>query len=193
MGQALRRASGRGRSWSPDAAPTSISQVKKNVEHQRPPAVLIESTESGNDGAIGAPDSVDVSRVNTDNVLEERDPQYDTMLNQMVGRIKSKPGGKLEMGEAFVVERYNRPLPKQRDTKPRSGRYEENPVPPETLNVAQLRQIILLHEGKADVHDDPMGIHQIAEKFRVDTVQIQRILQFLSLPPENSSKEKDRL
>lgn len=34
-----------------------------------------------------------------DNVLEERDPKYDTMLNQMVGRIKAKPGGKAEMGE----------------------------------------------------------------------------------------------
>lgn len=34
-----------------------------------------------------------------DTVLEERDPQYDTMLNQMVGRIKAKPGGKAEMGE----------------------------------------------------------------------------------------------
>ena len=33
----------------------------------------------------------------------ERDPQYDTMLNQMVGRIKAKPGGKAEMGEVTSV------------------------------------------------------------------------------------------
>lgn len=33
----------------------------------------------------------------------ERDPQYDTMLNQMVGRIKAKPGGKAEMGEVSCV------------------------------------------------------------------------------------------
>ncbi|XP_042517452.1 uncharacterized protein LOC122091521 [Macadamia integrifolia] len=193
MGQVLRRSSGRGQSWSPEAAPTSVSNAKKNVEHQRPPVVPIDSTESGDGGATGAPDSVDVSRVNTDNVLEYRDPQYDTMLSQMVGRIRSKPGGKLEMDEAFVVERYNRPLPKLRDTKPGSGQYEENSVPPGTLNVAQLRQIILLHEGKADVHDGPMDIDQIAKKFRVETLEIQRILQFLSLPPEDSSKEKDRL
>lgn len=38
-------------------------------------------------------------RINAENMLEERDPQYDVLLNQMVGRIKSKPGGKLEMGE----------------------------------------------------------------------------------------------
>lgn len=41
----------------------------------------------------------DAARVNAENVLEERDPGYDAMLGQMVGRIQSKPGGKLEMGE----------------------------------------------------------------------------------------------
>jgi len=32
-------------------------------------------------------------------VPEERDPTYEAMLSQMVGRITAKPGGKLEMGE----------------------------------------------------------------------------------------------
>lgn len=32
-------------------------------------------------------------------MLEEKDPQYDAMLSQMVGRIQSKSGGKSEMGE----------------------------------------------------------------------------------------------
>lgn len=39
-----------------------------------------------------------------DNILEERDPSYDAMLGQMVGRIKSKPGGKSEMGEVSFME-----------------------------------------------------------------------------------------
>lgn len=39
------------------------------------------------------------SRVNAEKVLEERDPQFDAMLNQMVGRIRSKPGGAAEMGD----------------------------------------------------------------------------------------------
>lgn len=42
-------------------------------------------------------------RTSEDNVLEERDPKYDTMLNQMVGRIRAKPGGKAEMGEVSCV------------------------------------------------------------------------------------------
>lgn len=39
---------------------------------------------------------------NAENLLEERDPKFDSMLNQMVGRIKSKPGGKPEMGEVSI-------------------------------------------------------------------------------------------
>lgn len=39
---------------------------------------------------------------NAENLLEERDPKFDSMLNQMVGRIKSKPGGKPEMGEVGI-------------------------------------------------------------------------------------------
>lgn len=83
-------------------------------------------------------------------------------------------------------------MPKLRNTKPDSGRYEERPVPAGTLNIAQLRHIILLHEGKADDHNGPMDVHQIAEKFRVDVAQIQRIVQFLSHPPEASSEDKNK-
>ena len=87
-------------------------------------------------------------------------------------------------------ERYDRPMPKLRNTKPDSG-YEETPAPPGTLNVAQLRQIILLHQGKAADHEGPMDIQQIAEKFQVDVVQVQRIVQFLSMPPEDSGKSEN--
>ncbi|KAI6693062.1 hypothetical protein NL676_020772 [Syzygium grande] len=176
MGQAFRRAAGRikaatGSGVAPPSRP-------KPVADARPPVASAGSTDVSDVAA----------KANADNVLEERDPQYDVMLSQMVGRIQSKPGGKLEMGEAFVVEKYNRPMPKLRNTKPDSGRYEERPVPQGTLNVAQVRQIILLHQGKADDHSGPMGIQQIAEKFRVDVTHVQKILQFVSLPPEDSSK-----
>ncbi|KAF8392609.1 hypothetical protein HHK36_022955 [Tetracentron sinense] len=189
MGQALRRASGRIRSSNLEP---SSSQVK-NVE-RRPPVVPVEPAgipKSGK-GEAGGPDSEEISAINTDNVLEERDSGYDAMLSQMVGRITTKPGGKLEMGEASVMERYTRPMPKLRNTKPESSLDEEKPVPPGTLNVAQLRRIILLHQGKANDHDKPMDTHQIAKEFRIDAAQVQRIFQFLSLPPEDSSKQKDK-
>uniref|UniRef100_A0A7N0UJ74 Uncharacterized protein n=1 Tax=Kalanchoe fedtschenkoi TaxID=63787 RepID=A0A7N0UJ74_KALFE len=187
MGQAFRRASGRIQSSSLE--PTS--KVKNAAEKLPPAAVklgkveLTEREDKANDESEG------VLKVNHDNVLEERDPQYDVMLNQMVGRIKAKPGGKLEMGEAFVVEKYKRPMPKLRNTTTDSSRYEERPAPAGTLNVAQLRHILLLHQGKADDHDGPMDVPQIVAKFRVDTLQIQNILQSISLPPD-SIKQKNR-
>ncbi|XP_062150303.1 uncharacterized protein LOC133858861 isoform X1 [Alnus glutinosa] len=181
MGQALRRASGRVRTSS-SIDPTSSSSKSKSVIDRRPPPTdeLKISKTAGEHVAL---DSDGTPGINADNLLEERDPKFDAMLSQMSGRIKSKPGGKPEMGEAFVMEKYNRPMPKLRNTKPDSGRYEERPAPPGTLNVAQLRYIILLHQGKADDHEGPMDIQQIAEKFRIDVAQVERILQFVSLPP----------
>lgn len=88
------------------------------------------------------------------------------------------------------MERYKRPMPKLRNTKPESGRYEERPTPPGTLNIAQLRQIILLHQGKSDEHDGPLDVGRIAERFRIDVGQVQSILQFVSLPPEDDNKKK---
>ncbi|KAG5006044.1 hypothetical protein AAZX31_09G045300 [Glycine max] len=188
MGQAFRRASGRIRAAS-EADTSSFSKPKNAVDRRPPPNAAADKAaqipKAAEHDVLHANDS---PRVNTDNILEERDPKFDAMLGQMIGRITSKP----EMGEAFVVDKYNRPMPKLRNTKPDSGRYDERPVPAGTLNVAQLRHVILLHEGKADDYNGRMDAHQIAEKFRVDVVQIQRILQFLSQPPEGSSKDKNK-
>ncbi|KAL6293189.1 hypothetical protein ACE6H2_001331 [Prunus campanulata] len=197
MGQALRRAAGRIRPSS-SIEPTSVKPKTVVVDKRPPPLGPTESAEISkagdalnSDGSAATAADAEAGAANVENVLEERDPSYDAMLNQMVGRIKSKPGGKLEMGEAFVVEKYKRPLPKLRDTKPDSGRYEERPAAPGTLNVAQLRHIILLHQGKAEDHNGPMEADQIADKFRVDVAEVRRILQFVSLPPEDSSKQKN--
>ncbi|PSS18215.1 Rhotekin-2 like [Actinidia chinensis var. chinensis] len=92
MGQAFRRASGRIRSTSLD--PPSYSSGKKAVD-SRPPVSPPEKFTGDN---VGSGSEVE-PRINVENMLEERDPQYDVMLSQMVVRIRSKPGGKLEMGE----------------------------------------------------------------------------------------------
>lgn len=93
--------------------------------------------------------------------------------------------------QAFVVERYSRPTPKLRSTKTGgTDRYEERPAPSGTLNISQIRHIVQLHQGKAADHNGCMNIQQIAEKFRLDAAQVERILQFISLPPEDNSKQK---
>lgn len=92
--------------------------------------------------------------------------------------------------QAFVVQQSKRPLPKVRNSTPDSGRYEERPVAAGTLNVAQLRRIMLLYQGKADDHDGPMDLKEVAQIFRVDAAQLQRIFQFVSLPPEDANKKR---
>lgn len=92
------------------------------------------------------------------------------------------------MGEAFVAEKYSRPLPKLRNTTPESSRYEERPTPPGTLNVAKLRHIMLLYQGKADDHKGPMDVPQIAEKFGLNATEVKAILRHVSLPNQDNKQ-----
>ncbi|XP_071737289.1 uncharacterized protein [Rutidosis leptorrhynchoides] len=189
MGQAFRRASGRIRTLAAPTPPSSSSQLNKPPDRTQPKVTVDPNLPPG--GNID-PSSDDQLRNSGDNVIEEqRDSEYDAMLSKMVGRIQTKPGGKLEMGEAYVVDKYNRPMPKLRNTTSETTRYEQRPAPPGTLNVAQLRQIILLYQGKSEEHDGPMDVNQIAQKFRIDVAQVERAVQFLSFPPEYfSNKQK---
>ncbi|GER49780.1 hypothetical protein STAS_27051 [Striga asiatica] len=191
MGQALRRAAGR----AGGSRVETTSQIAKPVDRRPPPQPPTPPPTVAPADKIPSDDLTagfeEGPNVNPENVLENRDVQYDAMLSQMVGRIQTKPGGKLEMGEASVVEKYKRPLPKLRNTTPDSGRYEERPAPPGTLNVAQIRQIILLYQGKSDEHNGPMNVDQIAQRFRIEAAQVQSILQFVSLPPDDDGKKKN--
>jgi len=184
MGQQLRRAVGKIKEVE-RSSPSRVSIDRRSLPTEELSAVKSSPSTAAVDGV-----SDKGRRTSEDNVLEERDPKYDTMLNQMVGRIKAKPGGKAEMGEASVVETSKRPLPKLRNTTPESTRYEENPVPQGTLNVAQVRHIMLLFQGKSQDHHGPMGVNEIAEKYRIDVSQVQKITQFLSLPQEITDKQK---
>ncbi|KAL5983835.1 hypothetical protein ACLOJK_017930 [Asimina triloba] len=191
MGQALRRVGGRLRNSSFE--PPSTAPQKKNVEWRPPPPPAPppppDISTAGQDH-LGVSNPESKSTVKNDNVLEERDPGYDAMLSQLVGRIRSKPGGQPEMGDTMVAERYSRPMPKLRTTKAEASD-EQKAVPPGTLDINQLRHIFLLHQGKADDHHGPMDAHGIAEKFRLDVVQIEKILQHASLPPEESTKKQN--
>ncbi|CAH2053119.1 unnamed protein product [Thlaspi arvense] len=205
MGQQLRRAVGRIREV--ERSPSSTSRVavdRRSIPTEELSAGKSPSTAAVN-GVSGNQNLVlhyfliiwvylidEAGRSSDDNELEERDPKYDTMLNQMVGRIRAKPGGKAEMGEASLVETSKRPLPKLRNTTPESTRYEEKPVPQGTLNVAQVRHIMLLYQGKAQDHNGPMSVDEIAKNYRIDVSQVQKITQFLSLPPEVTDKQKKR-
>ncbi|KAH9617758.1 hypothetical protein KSS87_005636 [Heliosperma pusillum] len=188
MGQAFRRAAGRLRSTSIDTSSSSTISRSKNSFDQTPPSIpthiqhnhsTLEGNSEGHAQLLEQKDSSDV-----------KDSEYDAMLNQMVGRISTKPGGKLEMGEAYVVRKSSRAMPRLRNTTPDTGRYEERPVAAGTLNVAQLRHILLLHQGKSDGYDKNVGPKEIAEKFRLDPTQVERIFHFVSMPAENNTRQK---
>ncbi|KAK9161521.1 hypothetical protein Syun_007862 [Stephania yunnanensis] len=182
MGQALRRAAGRVRTT--ESGPPAGPRAPKAEQHA--PETALKSGAGGAGAQRGGRVEVEVIE---DLVGDRRSVCYFSYLYQMVGRIKSKAGGKLEMGEAFIVEKYKRPMPKLRSTKSETSRDDE-PVPAGTLNVSQLKQIFLLQQGKAEDHDGSMDVQQIADKFRIDVLQVKRILQFLSLPPEDTNSEK---
>lgn len=182
MGQAFRRAAGRVRSSIPNTpSPSSAFQPKNSVE-SRMPAPPVDGVDVHQNPQSNSADG------KAANVLEMKDPKFDAMLGQMAGRISTKQGGRLEMGEAAVVMKPSRPLPRERTISPDSGRYEEKPAPLGTLNVAQLRQIMLLYQGKAEDYNGRMDVQQIAERFRVDVSHVQNIVQSVSLPPEAERK-----
>ncbi|CAN8258557.1 unnamed protein product [Cochlearia groenlandica] len=187
MGQQLRRAVGKIKEV--ERSQSSTPKVSA-VDRRSLPKEDLTAVKSPSTSSVEGVSDKGRRTSNDENVLEERDTQYDTMLNQMVGRIKAKPGGKAEMGEASLVETSKRALPKLRNTTPESTRYEEKPAPQGTLNVAQVRHIMLLYQGKAQDHSGTMSVNEIAEKFRIDASQVQKITQFLSLPPEITNRQK---
>ncbi|XP_062203322.1 uncharacterized protein LOC133905526 [Phragmites australis] len=175
MGQALRRASGRVR--RPPPAPP--------VKPPPPPPPPRASPAAAQD-RLGAPSGDDVTTPTKDahGVLEKRDPSYDKMLKHMVGRITTKPGGKPEMGEASIVQRYDRPLPKVRTSKSEPGHSGNRQLPQGALNVEHIQEIIQLYQGKSSSHRGPMSVDDISSKFSVEASVVQNIVQFVSLPQD---------
>ncbi|KAH9327080.1 hypothetical protein KI387_007258, partial [Taxus chinensis] len=90
---------------------------------------------------------------------------------------------------ASIVPKYNRPLPKLRKTSDITGTGGEKILAPGTLNVSQLRQILLLHKGEAENQEKPMEAKDIAVKFQLDVLAVQKILQYVSLPNKSSGAE----
>lgn len=185
MGQVLQRAMNRvpKPSRSRPSAPQSMSRNPEEISTPTPDAAVPVQDLPG----VSSPE--DISKTTVENSsLEERDPGYDVLLQKMIGTIRTRPGGKQEMGEAIIIQKFKRPLPKVRSSKDESVSHGQKPVPPGTLTIAQVQEIMLLHQGKSVDHGGPMDIHTIAHKFGVDPVQVEKIIQFVSLPSEQQEK-----
>ncbi|WOL18868.1 hypothetical protein Cni_G27665 [Canna indica] len=190
MGQALRRATGSVRLGRPDPPPPPAHRQARPTAVEPPPPSTTST--SGQDQLENSDGEVTSRTKDEGGVLEERDSKYDEMLRHMVGRIKSRPGGKQEIGEAGIVERYNRPMPKLRTSSEQAGASGHKQLPPGTLSIEHVRQIILLHQGKAEDHTRSMGIQDIAKKFGVDAAHVQEIIKFVSLPEDVGKSKKQQ-
>jgi hypothetical protein len=95
------------------------------------------------------------------------------------------------MWQASVVQRYNRPLPKVRTSKAEPGQSGGRQLPSGALNVQHIQEIIQLYQGKSANHQGPMSVDDIASRFRVEATVVQNIVQFISLPQDETVKKKD--
>lgn len=65
------------------------------------------------------------------------------------------------------------------------------PLTPGTLSIELIHQIIILHQGKSNGQQGPMTTKEIAERFQVDATVIEKIVQSLSLPQEDTNKKSE--
>ncbi|CAK9237647.1 unnamed protein product [Sphagnum jensenii] len=146
----------------------AAARVRQSVEiiPQAPePQMIIEPAQNTRDGL-------------------ELDPKYASMMQQVVGRISTRPGGTQEMGPAHEAAEYRRPKPTNRHTSALTGPDEERVVAPGTLNLAQIHELFHLYQ-QAQVEgqqEKPVDTQFLAKKFNVDVVLLEKVLQFSSLP-----------
>ena len=93
--------------------------------------------------------------------------------------------------QASIVEQYKRPLPKVRTSEPEPGQGGNRQLPPGTLNVGHIQEIIQLYQGKSSSHHGSMNVDEIASRFRVEVSVVRGIVQFVSLPQDESIGKKD--
>ncbi|KAL3690135.1 hypothetical protein R1sor_016444 [Riccia sorocarpa] len=106
---------------------------------------------------------------------EDRDPSFETMSREVLGTIRTRPGGRQEMGNAVVTEESTRPKPTDRHTTLQSGPDEETVMAAGTLNVKQIREVFLLYQ------EDGKDVQSIAEQYKVDPELLKRVFKHTSL------------
>jgi hypothetical protein len=95
------------------------------------------------------------------------------------------------MLQASIVQRYERPLPKVRTSKAEPGESGSRQLPSGALNVRQIQEVIQLYQGKSSTHHSPMSVDDIASKFRVEASVVRNIVQFVSLPQDETPEKKE--
>ncbi|KAL2632198.1 hypothetical protein R1flu_016884 [Riccia fluitans] len=114
---------------------------------------------------------------------EGRDSNFEAMSKKVVGIIKTRPGGRQEMGNAVVTEESTRPKPTDRHTTLQSGPDEESVIAAGTLNMKQIREVFLLYQEQGK------NIQSIAEEYNLDHELLKRVFKHTSLALSDQAGE----
>jgi len=124
------------------------------------------------------------------------DPKYSVMVQQVVGKISTRPGSESEMGTAHVSSEFRRPKPMNRHTTAATGPDEEKVVTSGSLNIAGIREVLLLHQGLSEGQEKPLDAEALSKKYNVDVELLEGLFQYTTLPapqtPEDSSQTPQR-
>jgi len=121
------------------------------------------------------------------------DPKYSAMMQQVVGKITTRPAGGQEMGSAHVTAEFRRLKPANRHTSAATGPDEEKVVAAGTLNIAGIHEALRLYQGLGEGQEQKsVDVKALAERFNVDVVLLERVFKYTSLPvpqqPDSSKK-----
>lgn len=108
------------------------------------------------------------------------DPNFVSMSQPIIGTIITRPPGQKEHSIATIKEEYTRPMPADRHTTLLTGPDEDSIKSPGTLNHAHIREVFLLHRGRA-IRQERMDVESLATKFNVDGGLLRRILHYNAL------------
>lgn len=98
------------------------------------------------------------------------------MVKDLAKSVKPVQGPKGASEEAYL----RRPLPKIRHSA-NTGFDEDRAVSSGTLNVGRIRQVFLLYQGLVE-GEKSMNAVDLAKKYDVDAVLLEKVLRFHTLP-----------
>lgn len=81
-------------------------------------------------------------------------------------------------------------MPKLRNAKAGAEQAEPRAPPPGTLDIARLKELLLAQQEKSNDQRGSKDSRQLAEKLEIDTQEIEKVLQHISFPQDNTEKTR---
>lgn len=118
--------------------------------------------------------------------------------NELHGRLHEFTNWNIWMTwlQAHVSAEFRRPKPMNRHTSAATGPDEEKVVTSGSLNIAGIREVLLLHQGLSEGQEKPLDAEALSKKYNVDVELLEGLFRYTTLPapqtPEDSSQTPQR-